>query len=240
VATLRTEDEKLAILARCCALEKSGGDILAYLRSQHYVTPRATWINFQKMYLGRKPEKCTDGRPRRKDRIEMDNYQGKKAEDQQKRLDGLKERMDKGMTTREAMANMGFTGKSAAQTYRRIRAYAMETDPEIAARLPEKIGADDPENWFKQGEKIPKAVIQAVINANPVEVFSKIQVEEPKPEPALKTVALGGKFGKYEVNERSNYFAVDVDRVIAIDDVPEFIEELRTAVRLLGIDIERR
>lgn len=233
MATLRTEDEKLAILARCCALEKSGGDILAYLRSQHYVTPRATWINFQKMYLGRKPEKCTDGRPRRKDRIDMDNYQGKNTEAMQKRLDGLKERMNRGMITREAMADMGFTGKSAAQTYRRIRAYAMETDPETAATLPEKIGADDPENWFNiPAEKINEAVIKG----SPAEVFPKIQVEEPKPEPALKTVALGGKFGKYEINERSNYFAVDVDRVIAIDDVPEFIEELRTAVRLLGID----
>ena len=237
MATLRTEDEKLAILARCCALEKSGGDILAYLRSQHYVTPRATWINFQKMYLGRKPEKCTDGRPRRRDEVKKDQFKGKNAADRQKRLDGLVERLNKGMTTRQAMQDMGFTGGSCGRpgcVYRYIREYALKTNPEIAKMLPTHLG-DDALVTIEDGK-----VTEAAIKGSPAEVFPKIQVEEPKPEPALKTIALGGKFGKYEVNERSNYFAVDVDRVIAIDDVPEFIEELRTAVRRLGIDIERR
>ena len=97
-----------------------------------------------------------------------------------------------------------------------------------AAKLPEKIGTDDPVTV--------KVTTEAIIKGSPEEVFPKIHVEEPKPEPVLKTVALGGKFGKYEINERANYFAVDVDRIIALEEVPEFIEELRTAVRQLGID----
>lgn len=63
VSEKRSEFEKHAIIQRCLELEKQGGDILAYLRTEHYLTPRATWINFQRGYLQRKPLQITDGHP---------------------------------------------------------------------------------------------------------------------------------------------------------------------------------
>lgn len=70
MATLRTEAEKSAILAHCLELERTGGDILGYLWSQNYLTPRATWCNYQREWLGRKPYEFTDGKPK-KGRSEM-------------------------------------------------------------------------------------------------------------------------------------------------------------------------
>lgn len=70
MATLRTEEEKSAILAHCLELERTGGDILGYLWSQNYLTPRATWCNYQREWLGRKPYEFTDGKPK-KGRSEM-------------------------------------------------------------------------------------------------------------------------------------------------------------------------
>ena len=55
MAKLRTEEEKEWILQRCLELEATGGDILGFLWSQDYLTPRATWCNFQREWLGRKP-----------------------------------------------------------------------------------------------------------------------------------------------------------------------------------------
>ena len=66
LARLRTEEEKSAIVAHCLELEQTGGDIIAYLWSQNYISPRATWCNFQREWLGRKPYEFTDGKPKTK------------------------------------------------------------------------------------------------------------------------------------------------------------------------------
>ena len=62
MATLRTYEEKAAIVEHCIELERTGGDILGYLWSKNYVSPRATWCNFQREWLGRKPYEYTDGK----------------------------------------------------------------------------------------------------------------------------------------------------------------------------------
>ncbi len=61
--TKRTEQERLQIADKCLEVEAEGGDVLAYLASEHYVTPRATWINIQKHILHRGPAELTDGHP---------------------------------------------------------------------------------------------------------------------------------------------------------------------------------
>ena len=66
MAKQRTYEEKEAILQKCLELEATGGDILSYLWSQDYLTPRATWCNYQREWLGRKPYQYTDGKPKKK------------------------------------------------------------------------------------------------------------------------------------------------------------------------------
>ena len=64
MARKRTEAEKWAILERCLLLEKAGGDILGFLRGQGFLSPRATWFNYQREWLERKPAHFTDGKPK--------------------------------------------------------------------------------------------------------------------------------------------------------------------------------
>ena len=60
-------------------------------------------------------------------------------EDRQRRLDELIERINRGMGIRAALADMGYTGKSAGQQYRQLRNFAKENDPVANAALPEKM-----------------------------------------------------------------------------------------------------
>lgn len=139
---MRTYEEKAAIVEHCIELEKTGGDILGYLWSQNYYTPRATWCNFQREWLHRKPYEYTDGKPKKKGEIKM-NGMDKIMADRQKRLEDLKNRINDGMGIRAALADMGYTGRSAGQVYRQIKNYAQENDPEAFAMLPEKISDED-------------------------------------------------------------------------------------------------
>lgn len=50
----RTKEEIKAIVRRCVEIEKAGGNVVDYLRSEHYVSPGATWINLQREFLHRK------------------------------------------------------------------------------------------------------------------------------------------------------------------------------------------
>ena len=58
----RSEAEFKRIIETCLGIEKAGGDVLAYLESEHYVSPRATWYNIQKYELKRTV--ISDGRPK--------------------------------------------------------------------------------------------------------------------------------------------------------------------------------
>lgn len=57
----RTPEQRKIIIDRCVAIEKEGGDVLAYLSSEGYISPRGTWMNIQKCDLHRKI--FTDGKP---------------------------------------------------------------------------------------------------------------------------------------------------------------------------------
>lgn len=61
MARKRTQEQRAEIVRRCCEIEAEGGDVLAFLAGEGYVTPRATWINIQRCDLNRK--EYTDGRP---------------------------------------------------------------------------------------------------------------------------------------------------------------------------------
>ena len=71
MAKHRTPEEISAIVDRCIELEKEGGDILGYLWTENYLTPRATWCNFQREWLHRKPYEYTDGKPKTRKEREM-------------------------------------------------------------------------------------------------------------------------------------------------------------------------
>lgn len=149
MATLRTWEEKSAILAHCIELEKEGGDILAYLWSENYLTPRATWFNFQREWLGRKPYEYTDGKPRKvKEKRKVVHEKKKLTAEQMVVVDTALA----GGNPLEVLKGQGSKNASAAWFY--IKKKLQEEDPEKFDRLtkervdkgmPKKIGPDGKE-----------------------------------------------------------------------------------------------
>ena len=130
MATLRTEEEKSAIVAHCLELEKTGGDILGYLRSENYLTPRATWCNFQREWLGRKPYQFTDGKPKtkkeRKDMSRLVITEEQKAEAVRIAIEG-----------KSPVAYLkGLGSKSPNGAWFNIKNQYKEKHPEIYAQIP--------------------------------------------------------------------------------------------------------
>ena len=62
---MRTEAQKIAFALNCKEIEKEGGDVLAFIeKNWPSYTPRATWYNLQKTYLGRNVNQLTEGKPK--------------------------------------------------------------------------------------------------------------------------------------------------------------------------------
>lgn len=64
---MRTDWQKREFVKECMEIEKAGGDVLGYIETNWpSYTPRATWYNLQKQYLGRKLYQLTEGHPKSK------------------------------------------------------------------------------------------------------------------------------------------------------------------------------
>lgn len=131
MARLRTDEEKIAILEHCLELERTGGDILGYLWSQDYLTPRATWFNYQREWLGRKPYEFTDGKPIviRGER-KMNN-----KNDKRKVLEAVITAIERGDDPLIFMTTFGYQAPQAA--YAALKKYAKANAPELAPKLPD-------------------------------------------------------------------------------------------------------
>jgi len=266
MAKLRIPEEKSAIVARCIELEKEGGDILAYLWSENYYTPRATWCNIQREWLGRKPYEYTDGKP--KGEKKMTGMNGKEKEARQKRLDELKKRIGEGMGIRAALADMGYTGKSAGQTYRQIRNFALAVDPEYAAVFPEKISDEDtpvrtdaPTPTFEEVKKsimeIPQIKVDGQLRietpeANWVTVAevpekkapAPVKIQQPLGYDCFTVRGVEGEFGSYHYQDINGKQWIDYDSVdhandlsMTVDQWRAFLAELTKAARVLGVEL---
>lgn len=150
MATLRTEEEKSAIVAHCLKLERTGGDILGYLWSENYITPRATWCNFQREWLHRKPYEYTDGKPKkkkeRKDMSRLIFTNEQKAEAVRIAIEGK--------SPLPYLESLG--AKNPGGAWYNIKSQYARVHPEIAAKIPK----------HKQGWKAPKEPLQLEAGKN--------------------------------------------------------------------------
>ena len=64
MAQMRTKAERQRILKKCLEIENEGGNVLAYLATENYMSPAATWFNMQREMLHREHPKS--GKPRAK------------------------------------------------------------------------------------------------------------------------------------------------------------------------------
>ena len=204
MATMRTPEEKMKIVERCVELEKEGGDILAYLWSENYMTPRATWYNFQREYLGRKRYEYTEGKPN-EGRFEKAMKRKLTPEREKKAIEIAIEGGDpRPFLAREC--NM----KDPVTAWWKLRSRLKDEDPETFAKLPDRLpnaGWTSHNDVFhnpkpKVDKGMPKTLeleggqdYQLKVAETP-EGFHNIRgVNDPKPEAPAKPVA----FGDYEV-----------------------------------------
>lgn len=155
MAKQRTYEEKEAILQKCLELEATGGDILGYLWSQDYLTPRATWCNYQREWLGRKPYQYTDGKPKKKGRLDYMKHAKMTLEHKKKAVeialaggDPLKYLKDHG------------AGNASSMWYT-IKETLKDKEPETYAKLPDLRAKGNnrknPETVVKDGVEYEKA-----------------------------------------------------------------------------------
>ena len=176
MATRRTPEEIEAIVDHCVELEQSGGDILGYLWSENYMTPRATWFNFQREWLGRKPYEYTDGKPT-KERKNMSITRVKLTDE---------ERMNtcliaiRGGDPRKHLESIGSSDPQG--TWSKVKAWRADKHPEVFAKIPKRITVTD---------EAPTVKVSGPIKIETPEA-DKVQVVET-PEKTLADAMTGMK-----------------------------------------------
>ena len=245
MARLRTETEIEDIVERCVEIERAGGDVLAYLRSENYVSPWGTWWRLQREVLGRKDHEIRSGRPRPGKREER-----KMAKVTRELVEQFCMMMHDGIGRAEALRQLGFDGpKSAGQGFRQIKAWLKENDimeyerivamDEKAARKAydaaknarKKAEAADPEATADQ--ETGKIEYTAAAEAVAVPV-----IVEPV---RIRVTAVATDFAEYKFNRKSGMINVyipaksDADEScsfrVKVDEIGKLLEELPEVLR---------
>lgn len=184
MAKLRTPEEKMAIVQRCVQLEQEGGDILAYLWSENYISPRATWCNFQREHLHRKPYQYTDGKPKKV-------MKRKETEGMFRATEEIK-----GAAIKIALAGgdpkpylSGLGCEDPVTAWYRIRKDLKDNFPDIAAKLPKRIGPKaepmkvKPDSKPAEPEKLGPEPAPKVYEMDVVEYPDAVELKPVKDEP---------------------------------------------------------
>jgi len=118
---------RFALARECLQVEQSGCSVLEFLKQKGYVSPWGTWFRLQKEELERTEGQITDGRGKRKRMANLTLMQKKRAV--QMALDG-KNPLD-------FLREIGIS--NPASCWLRIKKGLMKADPELYARLPDKV-----------------------------------------------------------------------------------------------------
>lgn len=256
MAKLRTEEEKAAILERCLELEESGGDIIGYLRSKDYITPRATWFNYQREWLGRKPCEYTDGKPgkpRKKGRVISMKHAKVTLEHKKKAVEIALEGGDPLKYLKDHGA-----GNAPAMWYT-IKQHLKEADPEKFSRLPDMraLGnnrkkpetekadaptlADAMTGMKDAADKFFGACDEMGLKTNKPE---KPKITQPLNYDGMMIREVEGLFGRYRRTDIGNATYIDYESKdgadelsMTVDHWKAFIVEIQNAGKILGVEV---
>lgn len=230
MATLRTVEEKSAIVARCVELEKEGGDILAYLWSQNYLTPRATWCNLQREWLGRKPYEFTDGKPNEKKRRKKIVNTKQKVLTAEQRAEAARIGIEGG-DPKPYLASLGF--KNPNSVWHNIKEWYKRNDPKVAAKIPARIGsAVNKELKLEGGQNYQVKV---------AETPEKPKIDKPLAHSGKKAIGWEGDFGTYIYDRKQGYIdyeSNDGEEIsMPVDAWREWLKEIREVAQLMGVQL---
>ena len=217
----RTQEQRKKIVDRCVEIEAEGGDVLGYLSTEGYVTPRATWLNMQKFDLKRKD--FSDGKPKEKKPVQ---HRIKFSKDEKQEIDAEAIRIL--LAGGDADAFLASKGYRNAITIRRNIVHRLKlSDPEthaaIMAARPKQKRKPKPENYITISTK-----------GNPAVKKTKIE-PQPVPDAMFRFIPLRD-IRKMLKDEQARIGVSDLRRCLEIEDDLRCIER----VRQLGIEALRR
>lgn len=246
MAAQRSTDERMRIARECLKIERAGGDVLAYLISENYYTPRATWINLQREFLRRKPHEYTDGKPKKGEM--MNNM----ALTNEQRLKAAQIAIDGG-DPRPYLEECGLMAPDKTWWY--LKQWLKKNYPEMADKVPKKLGTADDYQKVKPDkgmpkEKTPTVKIDGALKIETPEA-NRIQVTEvPEKQPKItkplmhsgkKAIGWEGDFGTYIYDRRHGYIDYegnDGDEIsLTVEGWKNWLIEVREVAQLLGVEL---
>ena len=259
MATRRTPEEIEKIVDHCVELEQNGGDILAYLWSENYMTPRATWCNFQREWLGRKPYQYTDGKPK-KERKNMSTTKVKLTDED--RLETCLIAI-RGGDPRKHLEQLGSSDPQG--TWSKVKAWCADKKPEVYAKIPKRIAVTDEAPVVKlsgpivietpDGKETKVGTVGDALN-NMADAAADFfgacedmglnledkKITQPVSYDGFKVRAVSGVFGRYSYSEtRSAYIDYennDGDELsMTLEQWRGFLDELHRATAVLGVEL---
>ena len=240
MAVPRTFDEKMEILNHCMELEKIGGDILGYLWSKDYITPRATWFNYQRIYLKRRPYEFTDGKPKEKG----ENDAMKMLTDEE-RAEAMRIAMDGG-NPRDYLGQIGC--KNPTTSWKSILQYYRKHSPGVVEMLPSKLqgNAETPE---MPTVKLDGPLTIETPEANQVQIVEtpekpKKPITQPLVYDGMTVREIEGTYGRYRRTDINGSVYVDFESPDGADILSYTVEQWKklrveqaNAFRILGVEL---
>ena len=230
MAKLRTPEEKSAIVARCIELEKEGGDILAYLWSENYLTPRATWCNIQREWLGRKPYEYTDGKPnKKKEKKKFMNPKQKQFTAEQK-AECVRIAVEGG-DPKPYIKSLGF--KNPPGAWHNVKEWYRRNDPEMFKKIPDRVG------------RVVGRDLQLEAGGNyqlsVAETPEQPKIDKPLMHSGKKAIGWEGDFGTYIYDRKQGYIDYESndgeEMSMPVDAWREWLKEIHEVAQLMGVDL---
>ena len=174
----RTNEQKQAFVDECLRIEKAGGNVQEYI-AQNWpsYTPRATWYNLQKQFLGRRLGNLTEGKP-------------KGGENMSKMLEMAKKAMeaaDAGENVFDYLEKAGY--KNPSSTWYMLKQQAKKHDPDLYERMTNAVaGCRKPNTAPKKKKPVDNSVIDpkdaetVFFGGKPYEKMEKAEQNAPKTE----------------------------------------------------------
>ena len=230
MAKLRTPEEKSAIVARCIELEKEGGDILAYLWSENYLTPRATWCNIQREWLGRKPYEYTDGKPnKKKEKKKFMNPKQKQFTAEQK-AECVRIAVEGG-DPKPYIKSLGF--KNPPGAWHNVKEWYRRNDPEMFKKIPDRVG------------RVVGRDLQLEAGGNyqlsVAETPEQPKIDKPLMHSGKKAIGWEGDFGTYIYDRKQGYIDYESndgeEMSMPVDAWRDWMKEIHEVAQLMGVEL---
>ena len=230
MATLRTPEEKSAIVARCIELEKEGGDILAYLWSENYLTPRATWCNIQREWLGRKPYEYTDGKPNKKKEKKKFMNPNQKQFTAEQKAECVRIAIEGG-DPKPYIKSLGF--KNPPGAWHNVKEWYRRNDPEMFRKIPDRVG------------RVVGRDLQLEAGGNyqlsVAETPEQPKIDKPLMHSGKKAIGWEGDFGVYIYDRKQGYIDYESndgeEMSMPVDAWREWLKEIHEVAQLMGVEL---